>query len=43
MDESHRAACISIKQRLAAEDPLAKAAEIIEETFAQKYPRRAGG
>ncbi|MGD0387529.1 MAG: glycosyltransferase [Tepidisphaeraceae bacterium] len=43
MDEFHRAACVSIKQRLAAENPLAKTAEIIEETFAQKYPRRAGG
>jgi len=43
MDETHRAACISIKQRLAAEDPLLKTAEIIEETFAQKYPHRAGG
>jgi UDP:flavonoid glycosyltransferase YjiC (YdhE family) len=43
MDESHRAACISIKHRLAGEDPLAKAAEIIEGTFAQKYPRGAGG
>jgi UDP:flavonoid glycosyltransferase YjiC (YdhE family) len=43
MNEAHRAACISIKQRLAAENPLAKTAEIIEETFAQNYPRGAGG
>jgi len=36
MDEPHHAACLSIKQRLATENPLAKTAEIIEQTFAGK-------
>ena len=43
MDESHRAACMSIKNRMATENPLAKTAEIIEATFAQEHPRGAGG
>ena len=34
MDDSHHAACISSKHRLAAENPLAKTADIIEATFA---------
>jgi UDP:flavonoid glycosyltransferase YjiC (YdhE family) len=38
MDESHRTACISIKHRLAAQNPLAKTAEIIEHTFAARSP-----
>jgi UDP:flavonoid glycosyltransferase YjiC (YdhE family) len=32
MDETHAASCLAIKQKLAAENPIARSAEIIEQT-----------